>query len=134
MDGSADGRENANQGITMALPSEIFVRAATTLIRRQSTVDRRLEPRVYLRGKMAISLLTPAAADEKLEVVVHNLSPGGLGMVHRGSFKDGEQFIAHLPDGDEKSDPALYTVTFCRPTSGEKFIVGARFERMMEQA
>jgi hypothetical protein len=120
----------------MQLTPHLFVRAAKLLVSSgPQPRERRCEPRVAARG--VATLMRPGQTSAAgATVYVHDLSPGGAGLLTALRVPEGERFLLELGPGLEKAPGAgavneaislFCTAAYCRDLAPGLFGVGAKF-------
>lgn len=88
--------------------------------------------RVPLVGRATIIPCTPHHGNRPAAVVVRDLSPTGIGIVHLEELQAGEQFIL-CPPGLNARDPRLImcSIVHCEPLEHGLFGIGATFVKTL---
>lgn len=94
--------------------------------------QRRREPRVGADARVTIIPLTDRLASAPFDVALRDLSPGGIGFVHRDRVNLDEQFVVLLPHGRE-SAAVLCQVAYYQPVAKDSYSIGARFVRVLRR-
>jgi hypothetical protein len=96
--------------------------------------DRRRRPRVEVTGYATIQIRRPDQADEEAKVVVRDVSPEGIGIMHTAPLRMGDQFVLKLPSDSGRPKGILCTVTRWRADSEKLFSIGAVFTQDVSAA
>jgi hypothetical protein len=98
--------------------------------------ERRRAPRVAHRGKASITLGDDPRGDVPTNVVVKDLSPRGVGIVHARRLRRGETFVLRLSrdDGQRRPVAILCTVAHCRQVDKSLYNIGAEFTCLIGDA
>jgi PilZ domain len=119
----------------MQLSPEIFAEIAESITivgQDQPRQDDRRTPRFKLNTQVVMT----SWADPKrtFGVRVDDLSIGGLGILHNQRVSLDEQIVVHLPRRDNESLPVLCSVIYWEPIAENLFSIGAKFERVLDDA
>ena len=89
--------------------------------------DRRRTPRLDVRSRVVISLITGGERQQAQSIRLRDLSPRGVSMLHTEDFVRGQQFLLTLPR--DNSDPVtiLCTTVYSKPVAGRLRLIGAEF-------
>jgi len=111
----------------MNISAEMF-EAIIRSIRGDGHDAKRKHPRVGFSGRMTI-IPMPAKNPKPVQVVVRDLSAGGIGILHTEAFRVGAQFNLELKsDKTGKTSTILCTVRWTRSVGSNLHEIGAQFE------
>lgn len=124
----------------MELPQDIFESILGSLNARgvnpeDTECERRAYPRIPL-STLAATIQRQGQTRQCLEVLIRDVSLGGIGIVVKQRMDRGEEFVINLPlDGGSIS--LLCRVRYCAQLSGEtvngEFGIGARFVEVAKE-
>jgi len=90
--------------------------------------DRRRRPRMDISSGVAtIRIQRAGQAEEEAKVIVRDVSPEGIGVIHTQPLRMGDKFVLRLQSDSGKSRDILCTVMRWRPEGEKQFSIGAVF-------
>lgn len=119
----------------MNLNAEQFAEALHTLQQGEGAApaagaehEKRRATRVSHRGRASIALGDDPRSEVSTTVVIKDLSPRGVGIVHSQRLRRGSNFVLRLSRDEGQAPIAiLCTVAHCRQVEKSLFTIGAEF-------
>jgi hypothetical protein len=88
--------------------------------------EQRGGPRVGVRGRVEVREILPGGRlAPGVFVWVRDVSADGIGILHAGSMRPGNRFVARLPRGNDDTLELTYEVTNVNPVARGLFTIGA---------
>ena len=125
----------------MQLSGEAFRQIVMQLKGACGKSDKRSKPRVGMRNHVMLSLFEgakgstaqrkgaagggPAGGMQQVEVMIRDLSPGGICIVHTVRLPAKTLFAIQLPVAGQRNLKAIYVVKHCEPLDAGLFRIGA---------
>src|SRR5271156_3148231 len=118
----------------MELSQELFDRLAGCSRMRgdKAGQDRRKARRIPVTVRTTLMQLRGGALGPTVSVRLRDISRTGLGLLHTESWELGTQLVIDLPSRSDRGIWARVVVTRMQPISATLFLVGARFDRLLE--
>ena len=90
--------------------------------------DRRKRPRMDISsGVASIRIQRSGQPEEEAKVIVRDVSPEGIGILHTQPLRMGDKFVLRLFSDNGKPRDILCTVMRWRPEGEKHFSIGAMF-------
>ena len=101
---------------------------ATMTVQSQQEIDRRRASRVKRQYTTNILLCPDGKLGQTTEVKIDNVSPRGIGFVHRHLIPKGTQFVMEMPQRQGRPMRLLFEVVRCHAAPKTGFVVGAELQ------
>ena len=121
--------------LAVNLPVETFNQMLASIAVLGEAAPRESErraPRVKLSTQ--IEMVPWEEPDAGVNVRVHDLSLGGIGIFHNTRIPLDEQLVVRLPTGNGQSSLWLVDVIYWEPLAEDLFAIGAKFDRAISEA
>jgi hypothetical protein len=111
----------------MQLSGDLFKQIITQLKSALAATDRRDGPRVGLRNRVKLAMLSGSGVRTacSIEVGVKDLSPGGIALIHHTAIPPDTIFAIRLPLQEAGDLTVVYKVKNCRPLEKGVYRIGA---------
>ena len=114
----------------MTLTSQQFAEVINYLRDRASATagsEKRRATRMELKSKITIAPVKDGKCGERIAVLTRDLSMNGIGLLTGVALREGQQFIAALPRGENQNVFVLCNVTHCGVVADGIFSLGCQF-------